>query len=257
MKQSRTVSGGRRGTATGISTAALLLAVIALLVLASAGFGYRFGWWGVRPACTILRVSVYAAIVVAAVAVIGAIASLVARHWVATAGATLAILLAAGTAAVPLAMQRTAQSVPHIHDITTDTENPPSFVALRAARERAPNGVDYGGPAVAAEQRAGYPDLAPLMLHVPPDRAFTLAETTAKGLGWQIAAAVPAEGRLEATDTTRWFHFKDDIVVRVGAAPDGSRVDVRSVSRIGRSDLGANARRIRVFLSALAGRARA
>ena len=257
MKQSRTVSGGRRGTATGISTAALLLAVIALLVLASAGFGYRFGWWGVRPAFTILRVSVYAAIVVAAVGVIAATASLVARHRVATAAAILAILLAAGTAAVPLAMQRTAQSVPHIHDITTDTENPPSFVALRAARERAPNGVDYGGPAVAAEQRAGYPDLAPLMLHVPPDRAFTLAETTAKGLGWQIAAAVPAEGRLEATDTTRWFHFKDDIVVRVGAAPDGSRVDVRSVSRIGRSDLGANARRIRVFLSALAGRARA
>jgi uncharacterized protein (DUF1499 family) len=257
MARSRTVSGGRRRTATGISTAALLLAVIGVLVLASAGFGYRFGWWGVRPAFTILRVSVYAAIVVAAVGVIAAIASLVARHRVATAGAILAVLLAAGTAAVPLAMQRTAQSVPHIHDITTDTDNPPTFVALRAVRERAPNGVDYGGPAVAAEQRAGYPDLAPLMLRVPPDRAFALAETTAKGLGWQIASAVPAEGRLEATDTTRWFHFKDDIVVRVGAAPDGSRVDVRSVSRIGRSDLGANARRIRAFLSALADRARA
>src|SRR5215467_4011990 len=216
MERSRTVSGGRRRTATGMSMAALLLAVIGVLVLASAGFGYRFGWWGVRPAFTILRVSVYAAIAVAAIGVLAAIASLVARHRVATAGAVLAILLAAGTAAVPLAMQRTAQSVPHIHDITTDTENPPTFVALRAVRERAP-----------------------------------------KGVGWQIASAVPAEGRLEATDTTRWFHFKDDIVVRVGAAADGSRVDVRSVSRIGQSDLGANARRIRAFLSALADRARA
>jgi len=257
MERSRTASGGRRRRATGIATAALLLAVIGLLLLTSAGLGYRFGWWGVRLAFTILRFSVYAAIVVAAVGVIAAIASLVARHWVATAGALLAILLAAGTAAVPLAMQRTGQSVPRIHDITTDTENPPAFVALRAVRERAPNGVDYGGPAVAAEQHTGYPDLAPLMLRVPPDRAFALAEATARGLGWQIAAAVPAEGRLEATDTTRWFHFKDDIVVRVDAAPDGSRVDVRSVSRIGRSDLGANARRIRAFLSGLADRARA
>src|SRR5215470_5063887 len=138
MERSRTVSGGRRRTATGMSMAALLLAVIGVLVLASAGFGYRFGWWGVRPAFTILRVSVYAAIVVAAVGVIAAIASLVARHRVAAAGAILAILLAAGTAAVPLAMQRTAESVPPIHDITTDTDNPPTFVALRAVRERAP-----------------------------------------------------------------------------------------------------------------------
>src|SRR5262249_49440885 len=197
MERSRTISGGRRRTATGISMAALLLAVIGVLVLASAGFGYRFGWWGVRPAFTILRVSVYAAIIVAAVGGIAAIASLVARHLVATVGAILALLLSAGPAAVPLAMQRTPASVPHIPDTTTAIANPPPFVALRAVRERAPNGVDYGGPVVAAEQRAGYPDLAPLMLRVPPDRAFALAETTAKGLGWQIASAVPAEGRLE------------------------------------------------------------
>jgi len=89
-------------------------------------------------------------------------------------------------------------------------------------------------------------------LSAPPDRAFGQVEAAARGLGWEIAAAVPGEGRLEATDTTRWFGFKDDIVVRVTPALDGGRVDARSVSRVGRSDLGANAERIRAFLAALA-----
>ena len=86
---------------------------------------------------------------------------------------------------------------------------------------------------------------------MPPDRAFARAEAAARSLGWDIAAAVPAEGRIEATATTRWFGFKDDVVIRIAAAPGGSRVDVRSVSRVGKSDLGANARRIRAFLAAL------
>ena len=64
-------------------------------------------------------------------------------------------------------------------------------------------------------------------------------------------AAVPAEGRLEATARTRWFGFRDDVVVRVRPDGAGSRVDVRSVSRVGRSDLGTNARRIRGFMDAL------
>jgi uncharacterized protein (DUF1499 family) len=180
-----------------------------------------------------------------------------ARHWVSVVAAGFAILLAVGTAAVPLAMQRTGRSVPAIHDITTDTEHPPDFVALRAIRERTPNGVVYGGASVATLQKRAYPDLTSLRLPLPPDRAFALVEATAKSLGWEVASAVPTEGRLEATDTTRWFGFKDDVVVRVAPAPGGSLVDIRSVSRIGRSDLGANARRVRAFLSALSARARA
>jgi len=255
MARSETVSSSWWRAAKGASTVAAVLAVIGILVLASAGMGYRLGWWGLRPAFNVLRFSVYGAIVVAAVGLVALVASFAVRHWVAVAGATLAILLAVGTAAVPLAMQRAAQSVPHIHDITTDTETPPAFVALRGVRERSPNGADYGGPAVAAEQRRGYPDLAPLSLRVPPDRAFAMVEATAKALGWQVSAVVPAEGRLEATDTTKWFGFKDDIVVRVAPTLDGSRVDIRSVSRLGQSDLGANARRIHAFLAALSARA--
>ena len=236
---------------------ALVLAVLGLAALASASVGYRLGWFGLGPAFAILRASAYVAIAVAIVSLIGVGLALVARHWTSVAAAIVALLLAAGTAAVPLAMQRAARAVPPIHDITTDTERPPDFVAVRPLRERAPNGVAYGGPDVASAQRRGYPDLAPIRLAIPPERAFALVEATARGLGWNIVAASPADGRLEATVTTPWFGFKDDVVVRVAPAPDGSRIDVRSASRIGRSDLGANARRIRAFLAALAARARA
>jgi uncharacterized protein (DUF1499 family) len=230
--------------------------VLAIAFLGSASVGYRLGWWGLGSAFTILRVSVYVAIIVAVVGVVGAILALIARHWVSVVAAGFAILLAVGTAAVPLAMQRTGRSVPPIHDITTDTDRPPEFVALRAIRERTPNGVVYGGASVATAQKRAYPDLTSLRLPIPPDRAFALVEATAKNLGWDVTSAVPTEGRLEATDTTRWFGFKDDVVVRVVPAPEGSLVDIRSVSRVGRSDLGANARRVRAFVTALSARAR-
>lgn len=143
-----------------------------------------------------------------------------------------------------------ARDLPHIHDISTDTANPPRFVAVLALRADAPNPADYD-TAVAPLQRAAYPDLAPLRLAVAPPVAFARAERAARAMGWQIVAAVPGEGRLEATATTRILRFKDDVVVRVVADGAGSRFDVRSSSRLGRGDLGANAARIRSYLSAL------
>jgi len=237
--------------ATRVGVIVLVLAVAGALVLASAGLGYRFRVWELATAFAILRASVYVATIIGVLALVTVVLALVGRSVAGAACAVLALLVALGTAAVPLDMRRTGESVPRIHDITTDTESPPQFVALRAVRERTPNGAAYGGPAVAAQQRQSYPDIAPVQLAMPPDRAFARAEAAARALGWDIAAAEPAEGRLEATATTRWFRFKDDVVVRVTAAPGGSRVDVRSVSRIGRSDLGANAKRIRAFVSKL------
>src|SRR5207245_2074399 len=109
----------------------------------------------------------------------------------------------------------------------------------------------YGGPAVAAQQHRAYPDLRPVTLPEPPPRAFERALAVARAQGWEIVESSPAEGRIEATDTTRWFGFKDDVVVRVRPEGAGSRVDVRSLSRVGRSDVGKNAARLRAYLRAL------
>jgi uncharacterized protein (DUF1499 family) len=145
--------------------------------------------------------------------------------------------------------QQVGRLVPPIHDITTDTQNPPAFVALLQERRKAPNGADYGGPPVAVRQADFYPDIRPLRLDVPMAAAFERALAAARGLGWRVVAAEPAEGRIEASDRTRWFGFIDDVVVRISPDGGGSRIDVRSVSRLGRSDFGKNAARIRAFLA--------
>jgi uncharacterized protein (DUF1499 family) len=144
-----------------------------------------------------------------------------------------------------------AQLVPPIHDITTDTEQPPQFQAVLPLRADAPNPAEYGGAEIAGQQRQGYPDIAPLALEQPSAEAFRRALEAARGMGWDIVAADSVAGRIEATATTAWFGFKDDVVVRITPAGSGSRVDVRSVSRVGKSDVGANAERIREFLGRL------
>ena len=147
-----------------------------------------------------------------------------------------------------------SSDLPPIHDITTDTINPPQFVDVLALRKDAPNDASYGGPALAAAQKAGYPDLGPALLALPANEAFDRALTVARNSGWEIVAAARADNRIEATATTALLAFKDDIVIRIAPQGDGSRVDVRSVSRVGVSDLGANAKRIRAFLQQLTAR---
>jgi uncharacterized protein (DUF1499 family) len=152
----------------------------------------------------------------------------------------------------PYTWQRRAQSVPPIHDITTDLDNPPAFDAIVPLRASAPNPLDRP-PVLATQQREGYPDLAPATVSLPPAQAFDRALAIAQDAGWEIVIADRAAGRIEATDTTFWFGFKDDVAVRLTPWGAGTRVDVRSVSRVGRSDVGTNARRIRAFLDALDG----
>jgi len=152
---------------------------------------------------------------------------------------------------VPLQWQRQAQQVPRIHDITTDTITPPSFDAVVALRVDA-NPLAYT-EAKAEAQREGYPDLGPLMLDAAPADAYARALSLVGARGWVLVSDSAETRVIEATATTRWFGFKDDVVIRVSAMPDGgSRVDMRSVSRVGRSDVGTNARRIQAFLSELA-----
>jgi len=151
---------------------------------------------------------------------------------------------------VPLNWKRAAAEAPPIHDITTDLAEPPRFVAILPFGRTLPNPAEYGGASVALAQQSAYPDIKTLLLDMPAEQAFPLVQETVKRLGWKVVAAVPEEGRIEATDTTFWFGFTDDIVVRVTPAGHRSLVDIRSVSRVGRSDAGTNAARIRRFLAA-------
>jgi uncharacterized protein (DUF1499 family) len=228
-----------------LGVVALAVAAAALFLLLAAGPGTRFGWWDFRTGLGLLRWVAYGGIAGAALGLLG----LVLGGARVAAGIALVVGLAAF--AVPWTFQRRARSVPPIHDITTDTDDPPRFVAVLPRRAGAANAPEYEGAKVAAQQKVAYPDIAPITLPDPPERAFERALAAARSLGWEIVAAEPTQGRIEATDTTRWFGFKDDVVIRVRPAGAGSRVDVRSESRVGRSDVGANAARIRRFRSAL------
>jgi len=228
-----------------IAVGAVLVSTAAVVLLLVAGPGTRMGLWNFRVGFQLLRWAVYGGAAGAVLALVALVAG--SRRGLA------AVALVIGLAAVlpPWQLQRSARSKPPIHDISTDTDDPPPFVAVAPLRRDASNPVGYGGPEIAAQQKKAYPDIKPAILSLPPARAFERALEAAKAQGWEIVASVPAEGRIEATDTTRWFGFKDDVVVRVRPEGAGSRVDVRSVSRVGRGDVGANARRIREFLEAL------
>jgi uncharacterized protein (DUF1499 family) len=161
--------------------------------------------------------------------------------------ATLAFAVPVG---IMIANEATPPPGEFINDITTDLENPPRFSAVIPLRPAGSNPIEYGGAAVAARQREAYPDIAPIFSELGPEAAFQRAFETAEALGWEIISGDLQSGIIEAIDTTRFFRFKDDIVIRITQDASGSRVDLRSRSRIGRSDLGKNAKRILAFAEA-------
>jgi uncharacterized protein (DUF1499 family) len=228
-----------------------LLGLVAALLVLLAGPGTRIGLWEFRTGFSLLRWGGYLGLTAAALAIV----LVLIRH---RAGGTmplfLGLLLGLGTAWAPWYWANRARRLPVIHDITTDPEHPPQFVAVLPLRAGAPNPASYGGPELAEAQRSAYPDIKPLVLTLAPAAAYSRALESAHNMGWEIVAADSAGGRIEATATTPWFGFKDDIVVRVKPEAGGSRIDVRSVSRVGKSDVGTNARRIRAYLADLAGR---
>jgi uncharacterized protein (DUF1499 family) len=229
----------------------LALAVLAFVLICVSGPGTKAGWWPWQVGLGMLRFCFWmgaaSAVVALVLIVLLAFPRLRVRPWVPVA----ALCLGLAAAAPPAILLAQAKSVPRIHDVTTDLADPPAFVALMEVRKKSPNGFAYGGEQVAAQQRQGYPDLKPLVLKTPPRDEMQKAIDAARSLGWEVVASDAAAGRIEATDTTSWFGFKDDIVVRIRPEGEGSRVDVRSVSRVGGSDIGANAKRIRKYLDKL------
>lgn len=144
------------------------------------------------------------------------------------------------TAALP------GQGLPRINDIATDVADPPSFQAAAGAPDY--DGRDMSYPeGFAAQVREAYPDLAPIETPLAPDLAFAKARRAAEELGWEIVWQDASVGAFNAVERSAVFRFVDDVTVRVRAEGDGARIDVRSKSRDGKGDLGANAARIRRF----------
>jgi uncharacterized protein (DUF1499 family) len=170
-------------------------------------------------------------------------------------GLVTAIAAAAGIAAFAVLMTTVvaARAVPPINDITTDPANPPAFVTITTATRGADAAPLSYDPGFAAQQTAAYPEVRPLIVESPPAEVFPTMLAAAKAMGWEIVSSDPAAGRIEATATVPWWGFKDDIVVVMSPNGGGTRVDVRSKSRVGKSDLGVNAERIQEYLGRIGG----
>lgn len=225
-----------------------MLMLLGVAMESIAGPGHRLGWWPFTTGFSLLRNGTIAALLSIPLLVWVAWRTSLRRVRV---YAVTGVVVALAAMAMPLSWLYRASTLPVIHDISTDLEQPPEFVAVVPLRRDAPNPVTYGGPEVAEQQRRAYPDVMPLSLRIPPAEAYARVMITARRMGWDIVAEDPQAGRVEATATTPLFGFKDDVVVRVRPEGSDSRIDVRSVSRVGRSDVGTNARRIREFLQEL------
>ena len=234
-----------------LSYLAILVAVIAALFLLVGGPGTRLGLWEFRFGFSMMRWAVYLGVASAGLALLFLIIPGTRRGqavWLLS-----ALVIGLVVSYVPWSNLRQARSVPPIHDITTDTQNPPHFVAILPLRAGAPNPHGYDGEEVARQQKEAYPDIEPYRMNASAEDAYKNALTAAKEMGWEIITTAPEAGRIEATATTLWYGFKDDVVVRISEDNGGSVIDVRSKSRVGKSDVGANAARIRAYLKVLKG----
>ncbi|MBK1668716.1 hypothetical protein CKO28_11820 [Rhodovibrio sodomensis] len=241
--------------------------VLGGLAAALSGLGSRWDWWRFQTGFGILEWAVIACAGGAVASLIGLLSAVLQRQGALALRAVPGIVIGLAVLAYPLSLLDQASSVPAIHDITTDTDDPPRFRAVAGARRAAMNAVAYPGGDTAAKQRQAYPWIEPLLLDRPVHTVFQAARRQVAAEGWEVHFAERwsergpertgsgAAARIEATATSFWYGFKDDVVVRIAQAPDGrTRVDVRSASRVGISDLGVNADRVHAFLNALAER---
>lgn len=218
-----------------VAACALLLLVLGPLLTRSQLLPFQFG---------------LLAVAVAAVLALGAtLASLWGLRHGRAKQLLLALVLAAGPLVFAALTINSGRGAPVIHDITTDTVDPPQFVTALVLPRAALNSLTYD-PTNAALQKPAYPDLQTLHSDKPPAQAFLDAVRVAQQLGWEIYAQDSTQGRIEAVETTALFRFKDDIVIRIRPREQGSAIDLRSVSRVGGGDLGTNAKRIRRFSAA-------
>jgi hypothetical protein len=221
------------------------LALILLLLMPISALGSRFGLWPYTVGLLLFAGSMLGSLLIQ---IINAI-------WLLRkpANATKSTLRWASLFALPplilvaALMRGNAEgSRASIHDISTDTINPPQFYQAVELRGTESNPLSYT-ETVAAIQRQVFPDVDTINSTLAAPEAFDRALATAQKSGWDIYYSDREKGIIEAVATTFWFGFKDDIVIRITAEDHGSLVDLRSTSRVGKSDLGANAKRILAY----------
>jgi uncharacterized protein (DUF1499 family) len=232
-----------------LSLLGLLVALGCVVAALGAGLGYRFGWWHFRTGIATLGYVFWVAAGTALFCALAVVWAAVRADSGAIVMGLVGLAIAGVTAWVPYELRMTANKVPSIHDITTDTANPPPFVKVAAVRKPDDHPVAYDN--VGEQQRKAYPDLAPLIVKAPRDKVLAAAQAALASMGLELVEADAAQGRIEATATSMLFGFKDDVVVRVAEDPGGTKVDVRSKSRVGRNDFGMNAKRVRAFQAKL------
>lgn len=241
----------------------ILVAIVTILLgvgVMAAGPGYRFGFWQLGTAFDILQTAGPWLAYAGGASLLALIVGIVTRQRGTLTICLLAIAVSGGLTFSLIEQRKNARAHP-IHDVTTDVINPPAIIAAAGLERRNPPSYSGDEPykktgkSVIEWQRDLYPDISPLISRASPAQAFSAAFDTANKMGWNILTQDQAAGIIEAAYTSPWFGFIDDIIIRVQPNDDsGSRVDIRSKSRVGGSDLGENAKRVRAFKNKLAAR---
>lgn len=226
------------------------LSLISTALFILSGYGYQWEVWELNTAFTLLTYGAYAAIGLLIIQT-GFFFFMKEEGFPAKAMVLTGFLLTLLVTATAVFWQYKARSVPPIHDITTDIQNPPEFVAMVRLREDAPNPPEYAGQETAEQQQEAYPDIQTLTIDAPEQVVIDEIVSIISEREWTIVSVNREDGRVEATEKLPWFGFKDDVVFRIESDNGTTQVDMRSKSRIGRSDIGVNADRINEFLSDL------
>jgi uncharacterized protein (DUF1499 family) len=255
-----------------VSATAAATLVLAFCIFA-AGPGTRLGFWDYGVGLSMIRavsapkaiaggISLSPLFTGLALSVVGAIAGFFLKEPRATTLAGAAALVAGVAALVPIQMKKAFEGNPFIHEVTTDFDDPPQIIA--AAQMPRKNPAAYRGDdpvpqstdamTVAEAQRAAFPDIAPIIAESDLQSATARAKSVVESMGMEILAEGPSDEvagggwRIEAVATSFWFGFKDDFIIRLTREAEGkTRIDLHSKSRVGGSDLGANAKRVREF----------
>lgn len=240
---------------SGWALSSIFFGIVAALLFLFSGYGYQWGWWELGTAFTwIMPLGTMLGLMSFSLAFFFGFLKWRNPKKRGVVVAAIGFLFGLAVMGTAIYWLNEVQQHPSIHDISTDIEDPPTFKAIVPLRVNAANDTTYGDQEKADIQREHYPDIQTLYVDASYSEAFDRALAAAKQMPWeQIVTSDKMTGRIEAVDKLPWFGFKDDIVIRVDTAetPNRGKIDVRSVSRIGRGDIGINAQRIREYLKSV------